>query len=86
MPYKDPDRRKTYDRLYKRARRQAECRSNVRPTEVRAYICHRHPNLRLPGGISFHEGILVTADPVVQDFVEQSPEYGQVIFRVALVL
>ena len=36
--------------------------------------------------MSFHEGILVTADPAVQDAVEHSPEFGQVIFRVALIL
>ncbi len=85
MPYKDPERRREYDRRYKQERRRAASRCAPRPAEVRAYLCHRHPNFRLPGGISFHEGILVTADPAVQDVVEESPEFGQVIFRVALV-
>ena len=86
MPYKDPERRRAYDRCYKQERRRAASLSAPRPTEVRAYICHRHPNFRLPGGVSFHEGLLVTADPRVQDAVEHSPEFGQVIFRVALIL
>uniref|UniRef100_A0A7C5ER33 Uncharacterized protein n=1 Tax=Desulfobacca acetoxidans TaxID=60893 RepID=A0A7C5ER33_9BACT len=86
MPFKDPERRRAYDRRYKQERRRVASLSAPRPTEVRAYICHRHPHFRLPGGVSFHEGILVTADPRVQDAVEQSPEFGQVIFRVALVL
>jgi hypothetical protein len=85
MPYKNRDVRRAYDARYKRERRQAASRCAPRPTEVRAYLCHRHPNFRLPGGISFHEGILVTADPAAQDAVEQSPEFGKVIFRVALV-
>lgn len=86
MPYKDPDQRRVYDRLYKREMRQASSQSNQRPTEVRAYVCHRHPNFRLPGGISFHECVLVTKDQALQDIVEQSPEYGEVIFRLVLVL
>ena len=86
MPYKDPEQRREYDRRYKREKRRGASRSTPRPTEVRAYICHRYPNFRLPGGVSFHEGLLVTADPAVQDAVEQSPEFGQVMFRVALVL
>jgi len=85
MPYKDPDRRREYDRRYKREKRRVASRSTPRPTEVRAYICQRYPNLRLSGGVSFHEGLLVNADPRVQDAVEHSPEFGQVIFRVALI-
>jgi len=86
LPFKDPERRRAYDRRYKQKRRRAASRSTPRPTEVRAYICHRYPNFRLPGGIQFEGGLLVTADPAVQDAVEQSPEFGQVMFRVALVL
>jgi hypothetical protein len=85
MPYKDPVRRREYDRRYKKQRRQAASRSAPTRGEPRAYLCHRHPNFRLPGGMSFHEGILVSNDPKIQDAVEQSPEFGQVIFRVALV-
>jgi hypothetical protein len=85
MPYKDPVRRREYDRRYKQERRRAASMFATRPTEVRAYVCHRHPHYRLPGGMSFHEGILVSNDPKIQDAVEQSPEFGQVIFRVALV-
>jgi hypothetical protein len=85
VPYKNRDVGRAYDRLYKQERRRAASVFARRPIEPRAYICHRHPNFRLPGGISFHEGILVTADPAVQDAVEQSPEFGPVIFRVALV-
>jgi hypothetical protein len=86
LPYKDPERRREYDRRYKREKRRVASRSGSKPTEVRAYICHRHPHFRLPGGVSFHEGLLVTADPAVQEAVEQSPEFGQVIFQVALIL
>ncbi|MGQ9687934.1 MAG: hypothetical protein ACUVXF_03970 [Desulfobaccales bacterium] len=85
MPHKDRDRRREYDRRYKQERRRAASLFAPRPTEVRAYLCHRHPNFRLPGGLSFHEGILVTADPAVQDAVEQSPEFGHLIFQVALI-
>jgi len=86
LPYKDPERRREYDRRYKREKRRVASRSTPGPTEVRAYVCHRYPQFRLPGGVGFHEGLLVTADPRVQDAVEHSPEFGQVIFRVALVL
>jgi hypothetical protein len=86
MPYKDPERRRAYDRRYKQERRRAASQSATRGGKPQGYLCYRHPNFRLPGGVSFHEGILVTADPRVQDAVEQSPEFGQVIFRVALLL
>mgnify|MGYP000129697378 CR=1 FL=1 len=86
MPYKDPERRRAYDRRYKQERRRAASGSGSRPAEVRAYICQRYPHLRLPGGVSFHEGLLVTADPAVQEAVEQSPEFGQDVFRLALIL
>jgi len=82
MPYKDSETRRRYDREYKKHRRAMSVQHKA---GVRAYICHRYPNLRLRGGISFHECLLVTDDPVVQDLVEQSLEYGQVIFQVALV-
>ena len=86
MPYKDPDQRRAYDRRYKRERRRRASLYDSRPTEVRAYICQCYPNLRLPGGASFHEGLLVTKDPAAQEAVERSPEFGQVIFRLALIL
>jgi hypothetical protein len=85
MPYKDPDRRREYDRLYKRERRQEASRFAPRPTEVRAYVCSRYPNLRLSGAVQFESGLLVTADPAVQDVIEQSQEFGQFVFRLALV-
>ncbi len=84
MPFRDQNRRREYDRVYKRQRRRAASMFAPRPAEVRAYLCHRHPHYRLPGGISFHEGILVTNDPAVQDVIEEAAEFGQVIFRVAL--
>jgi hypothetical protein len=85
MPFRDQNRRREYDRVYKRQRRRAASRSAPKTSETRAYLCHRHPHYRLPGGISFHEGILVTNDPAVQDVIEEAAEFGQVIFRVALV-
>jgi hypothetical protein len=85
MPYKDPDRRREYDRRYKQERRRAASRSAPRPAEVRVYVCSRFPHLRLSGGVQFESGLLVSADPAVQDVVEESPEFGQVIFRVALI-
>jgi len=63
MPYKDPDQRRAYDRRYKRERRRRASLYDSRPTEVRAYICQCYPNLRLPGGASFHEGLLVNQRP-----------------------
>jgi hypothetical protein len=86
MPFRDQNRRREYDRVYKRQRRRAASMFATRPTEVRAYVCSRYPNLRLSGAVQFESGLLVTADPVVQDAVELSPEFGKVIFRVALVL
>jgi hypothetical protein len=85
MPFKDIGRRRAYDRLYKRQRRGDASRCAPRPTEFRAYICSRYPGLRLAGAIQFEGGLLVTADPAIQDLVEQSLEYGEAIFRLALV-
>jgi hypothetical protein len=85
MPYKNRDVRRAYDARYKRERRRTASQSAPRPTEVRVYVCSRFPHLRLSGGVQFESGLLVSGAPAIQDTVEQSPEFGQVIFRVALV-
>jgi hypothetical protein len=74
MPYKDPDKRRTYQREYKRRQRSSEKISNLRRQTLsiqaktwltssqtlkrKAYICPKIPHYRLPG-IAFKNGIFI---------------------------
>jgi hypothetical protein len=81
MPYKDPERRRQFDREYKRNMRQKtalsspSCQSQIR----KAYLCIQVPHLRLPGAI-FKGGLFVTDDPRIQAEIEADSAYGTHIF------
>jgi hypothetical protein len=80
VPYKDPEKRRRYDREYKRRMRAQQGLTNRGQTRGRkAYICLRVPHLRLPG-IAFQDGWFVTDKPEEQARIEQNPSYGREIF------
>ncbi len=80
MPFKDLDKRRTYQREYKRWQRARERLSNLCQTPVRkAYLCPRVPYLRLPG-IAFQNGFFVTDRPEEQKRIEEDTSYGTHIF------
>jgi hypothetical protein len=81
MPYKDPERRRRFDREYERKIRQKtdlsspSCQHPVR----KGYVCVQVPHFRLPG-IVFKGGLFVTDDPRIQAVVEADSAYGVYIF------
>jgi hypothetical protein len=81
MPFADPEKRKIYHRAYQRRRRaQQGLTSNPDQTpQAKAYICWRHPQLRLPG-IAFKNGLYVTARIEEQAQIERGPLYGSDVF------
>jgi hypothetical protein len=96
MPYKDPEKRRAYQRDYKRRQRALKKLSNpVRqtqsnPKEVyktsgqtgkrKAYICLKIPSHRMPRIIQFKNGLFVTDQPEDQEIIESDPLYGKEIF------
>lgn len=81
MPYKDPERRRRFDREYKRKMRKKTPLSNPScpPFMRKAYICLQAPNFRLPGAI-FKNGLFVTDDPKLMAEIETDSAYGVHIF------
>jgi hypothetical protein len=80
LPYKDLEKRRRYDREYKRRLRGQKGLTNSGQTRVRkAYICLKVPHLRLPG-IAFRDGWFITDNPDEQKNIEQGPFYGRDIF------
>jgi len=80
LPYRDIEARRRCSRESKR-----RARARLAQPEFRAYIFPRQPFCRVAPGASFEYGICVVADPTVQSMIEGHREYGQNIFRVALV-
>jgi hypothetical protein len=81
VPYKDLEKRRVYQREYKRRLRAQQGLTSRGQTQVRkAYICLKFPQLRLLPGIVFLNGWLVTDDLEVQARIEQDPDYGRHIF------
>jgi hypothetical protein len=80
MPYKDLEKRRSYDREYKRRLRSQKALTNDSQPPIRkAYICFKLPHLRLPG-IPFVDGWFITDNPEEQTRIEESPWYGSAIF------
>ncbi len=80
MPYKDAEKRRIYQRDYKRRQRaQAGLTNPGRPGMRRAYVCYKLPSLRFPG-IIFKSGLFVTDRPEEQARIEEDPMYGSEIF------
>lgn len=80
MPYKDPEKRRIFQREYQRRRRaKAKLTNHCGPVMSKAYICFKAPQLRLPG-IAFKFGFYVTDQPDDQAMIERDPMYGKDIF------
>ena len=95
MPYKDHEKRRSYQRGYKRRQRAKARMSNpmcptmIIPVEAnqtlsktvkrKAYLCAKVPHFRLPG-IAFKNGIFVTDQSEEQARIESDPLYGEEIF------
>ena len=91
MPYKDQEKRRTYQCEYKRRQRAMEkmsnpmCQTLSNPLKAcqtmkrKAYLCPKVPNLRLPG-IVFKNGFFVTDRAEEQDSIESDPLYGEEVF------
>jgi hypothetical protein len=80
MPYKDPEKRRQYDRDYKQRRRAQQALTKAGPIPGRkAYLCFKRPHLRW-GGIVFVDGWFITADPEEQATIEANELYGKEIF------
>ena len=96
MPYKDPEKRRAYQRDYKRRQRAQEKVSNpncqtlsnqaiscLTPSQTvkrKVYICQKLPNYRLPGLIQFKNGLFVTDQLEEQKRIESDLLYGEEIF------
>jgi len=94
MPYRDPEKRRIYQREYKRYQRakgkmsNPVCQTRSNPLKAcqifsqsakrKAYLCPKIPNLRLPG-IVFKNGFFVTDRPEEQSVIESDPLYGEEI-------
>jgi len=95
MPYKDQEKRRTYQCEYKRRQRAMEkmsnpvcqtiadplkaCQTLSQTMKRKACLCPKVPNLRLPG-IVFKNGFFVTDRLEEQDRIESDPLYGLDIF------
>lgn len=96
MPYKDLEKRRIYQREYKRVQRAGERMSNPKcltlpnPRRTRqtgkqtmkrkAYICPKVPNYRIAGIGAFKNGFFVTELPEEQMRIESDLLYGEEIF------
>jgi hypothetical protein len=96
MPYKDPEKRRTYQRDYKRRQRSQAKLSNpgcqtlsnpaktlLSPSQTqkrKVYICQRLPSYRFSSAIQFKNGLFVTDQPEEQRIIESDPVYGKEIF------
>jgi hypothetical protein len=77
MPFKDPEKRRRYNRLYKAQRRKE------RATTLRFFIAPRFPFLRF-GQVQFQNGFLVTTRKDEIDEVLRHPDYMTWIFPICL--
>lgn len=75
MPYKDPERKRHYMKVYKARQRKAKARAQA-PPSLKVYFCPRVPGLII-GGIEFRGGLYVTACPEKQRYIEGLVDYGR---------
>jgi hypothetical protein len=81
LPYKDPQKQKSYQREYKRRWRLAR----EHPfRKFRVYISPRYPSLRLGPGLDFVGGFLVTDKLEAQARIERHPEFMRRFFKIAM--
>jgi hypothetical protein len=82
MPYADVEKRRQFQREYKRRWRKAQ--EKINPLRAfRVYICPRFPFFRL-ARVSFDNGFLITRDVAVQAEVERHHEFSRFIFPLAM--
>jgi hypothetical protein len=79
MPYADVERRRKFQREYKRKWRARQGKINPL-LDFKVYVCPRFPHLRVGLGHFFDAGFLITDRPEVQAQVERLPEFGVHIF------
>jgi hypothetical protein len=81
MPFKDPEKRRQFQREYKRKWRKAQ--EKIHPLEgFRIFICPRFPGLNI-GLSSFEGGFIISNRNDVIEQVLRHPEYGRFIFGLA---
>jgi hypothetical protein len=80
MPYKDPDKRRKNNMLYKQRWRKERAKNLP---GVRIFVCPGFPFLRF-GQVQFQGGFLITNEKEVVDQVLQHPDYMTWIFPLAL--
>jgi hypothetical protein len=82
VPYKDPEKRRQFQKEYKRKWRAAQAKNH--PFKgVKVYLCARFPSLNV-GLASFDGGFLITGRRDVQLQVERHPEFGRFIIPLAV--
>jgi hypothetical protein len=77
MPYKDPEKRRRYNTVYKQRWRRE------RSTTLRIFVSPRFHSLAF-GQVKFQSGFLVTNEKEVVDQVLQHPDYMKFIFPIAV--
>jgi hypothetical protein len=83
MPYADPERRRQFQRDYKRKWRENQKKSSY-SRGFRVYVCPSFPDFRLIARAHFNNGFLITNDAEVQAQVEAHREFGRRIFALVL--
>ena len=84
MPYADPEKRRQFQREYKRRLRLRKAQEKIHPLlGFKIYICPRFPFFRL-GRSQFISGFLITDSAEVQAQVEAHREFAKFIFPLAL--
>lgn len=82
MPYKDPEKRRTFHREYKRKWRQVHTK-NQPLKGVKIFICARFPDLNL-GLASFVGGFLITSRDDVVERILRDPDFMRFIFPISM--
>jgi hypothetical protein len=77
MPFKDVEKKRAYQRDYKR--RQREWRAAQAQRVTKAYLCTRHPHLQIAGVVQFQDGFYVTGCLEKQRIIEEYEGFGSFI-------
>jgi hypothetical protein len=77
MPFKDVEKKRAYQRDYKRRQRERRAAQAQRVTKV--YLCVRHPQLRIGGVAQFQDGFYVTGCLEKQRIIEEYKGFGTFI-------
>jgi len=82
MPYKDVERRRQFQREYKRKWRKAQ--EKINPLRMfKIYICLRWPHLWV-GRDQFRDSFLITDNRELQAQIEAHPAFAKFVFPLAL--